>query len=162
MLFTSNCFGQSQNQLRVVLSEQLKNSHTNEDWYVPIFKATFGLRANEASWKDSSENHSIRQIVSHLSFYNGRVLAAFQGNKVPDFTGENEETFHQMNDLTWDQAVNRLDSIQAKWEEMVEKCSEDQLVKWSSTIANVCSHNAYHTGQIIYIRKRNGWWPKSK
>jgi hypothetical protein len=42
--------------------------------------------------------------------------------------------------------------------------SEDEgmLNEWSSSIANMCSHNAYHTGQIVYIRKKNGWWQESK
>lgn len=24
------------------------------------------------------------------------------------------------------------------------------------------THNAYHTGQIIYIRKQQGWWDEKK
>jgi hypothetical protein len=37
-----------------------------------------------------------------------------------------------------------------------------QLNKWSYSIANIAAHNAYHSGQIIYIRKHNGWWKTTK
>ncbi|WP_157815907.1 DinB family protein [Spirosoma pollinicola] len=146
--------------VRTILLEQLKNTHTNEDWFTPLKKATGGLTAIQANWRDSTVNHSIGQLVSHLIFWSERVLTAFQGNTAPDFSGNNEETFERFTNVSWDQAIVKLDSIQIKWYQSVEKATDKQLAKWSSSVANICSHNAYHTGQIIYIRKKNRWWPK--
>ncbi len=148
--------------LKSILIEQLKNTHTNEDWFTPLNKAISGLTAEQANWADSSENHSIGQLVTHLTFWNERVLMAFHNNTVPDFTGNNQETFTKFDKTHWEQSVHRLDSIQRQWEYAVEHATDEQLAKWSSSIANLCSHNAYHTGQIIYIRKRNGWWKLPK
>jgi hypothetical protein len=30
------------------------------------------------------------------------------------------------------------------------------------TIANICTHNAYHIGQIVYVRKLQGSWNPDK
>ena len=144
--------------VKMILLEQLRNTHTNEDWYMPLKDATAGLTAQQANWKDNTDNHSIGQLVSHLCYYNERVLSAFEDNKMPDFAGENERTFRELSDEHWEQAVKKLDSIQTQWYQLVEKATNEQIAEWGSTIANLCSHTAYHTGQIIYIRKRNGWW----
>jgi len=52
--------------------------------------------------------------------------------------------------------------VQIAWENAVENASDEQLNEWSFSVANISSHNAYHTGQIIYIRKKNNWWDSSK
>ena len=121
-----------------------------------------GVTAEQSNWRDNSENHSIGQLVSHLIFWNERVLNAFDGNTLPDFNDDNNITFNQYEVEKWPLAIKKLDSIQTVWEQKVLSASDEQLKEWSSNIANVCSHNAYHTGQIIYIRKRNGWWRKKE
>ena len=148
--------------VRSILLEQLKNTHTIPDWYVPLNDALDGLTAEQAHWTDSTENHSICQIASHLLFWNGRILTAFQGNTPPDFGDNNEVTFTRYCRGDWPETVKKLDSIQTQWERSIADATEEQLNVWSSEVANVSSHNAYHTGQIVYIRKRNGWWGASQ
>ena len=46
----------------------------------------------------------------------------------------------------------------AAWEIAVKNADEIKLKKWYSNIAHIGTHNAYHTGQILYIRKMKGWW----
>lgn len=145
---------------KALLLEQLKNTHTQEAWFAPLDTAIRGLTAEQANWSDSTDNHSIGQLVAHLSFWNERVLKSFQGNTPPDFKGNNQETFTGFDQHQWQALVHRLDSIQTMMEQVVAGASQQDLSKWSATIANVCSHNAYHTGQMVYIRKRNGWWKK--
>ncbi len=53
---------------------------------------------------------------------------------------------------------SRLDSIQQQIEQLVSDAPAEDLEKWEETINNLSMHNAYHTGQMVYIRKRNGWW----
>lgn len=146
--------------VRLILLEQLRNTSTNEDWFVPLKKATSGLTAEQANWQDSTDNHSIGQLVSHLIFWNERILTAFQAKTAADFNSDNEVTFRRFTTIGWQQALARLDSTQINWYQSVENATDKQLAEWCSSIANVCSHNAYHTGQIIYIRKQHGWWPK--
>ncbi len=146
--------------LKSLLIEQLKNSHENQEWFVPTKIAIDDITAEQSSWKDSSENHSIGELVFHLYFWNEMNLRAFNGEDMTDFNVDNEITFKKYSDTEWKTAIRKLDSIQKEWELMIKKASEEQLLEWSSEITNMTAHNAYHTGQIIYIRKRNGWWDK--
>ena len=61
--------------LRSVLLEQLRTTHDEKDWFVPIDVAVEGLTADQASWKDGSGNHSVGQMTNHLLFWNRRELA---------------------------------------------------------------------------------------
>lgn len=148
--------------IRSLLLEQLKQTHTEEDRFAPIHVALDGVTAEQSNWRDSSENHSIGQLVGHLIFWNERVLHAFQGNTLPDSNDDNPVTFRQYDKEEWPLAIKKLDRIQTAWEQEVLAASEEQLNEWASSILKVCSHNAYHTGQIIYTRKRNGWWRKTE
>ena len=144
--------------VKSLLLEQLKNTHTDQDWFVPVKKAIAGVTLEQAKWKDKANNHSIGELVSHLIFWNERVLTAFKEENVPEFNDDNDTTFEICEGIGWIAEKEKLDSIQNEWEELVEKATDDQLMKWHMSIANICTHNTYHTGQIIYIRKQNGWW----
>lgn len=146
--------------LKSLLGEQLKNTHTNQEWFVPTKIALEGLSVEQSNWKDSTENHSIGELVSHLTFWNEVNLRGFKGEDMSGFDVNNEITFKKYSDKEWKIAVEKLDSIQTEWERFTENATEEQLNEWSSDIANMTAHNAYHTGQIIYIRKHHGWWPK--
>lgn len=98
----------------------------------------------------------------HLIFWNERNPIVFQGGKAPDFTGNNGETFTRFNPANWEKPVARLDSVESSLEDVFAKATDEQAEKWAETAANIASHNAYHTGQIIYIRKHKGWWDPEK
>ncbi|MBP2832392.1 DinB family protein [Aquimarina sp. U1-2] len=147
--------------MRLFLVEQLKNTHTQQDWFVPTNKALEGLTFEQANVKDSTDNHSISEIVSHILYWNEINLRAFKEEEVDDnITNDNQnaETFKISSGKDWSKTVQKLDSIQTEWELAVEKTSDQQIYLWQHEIADIAAHNAYHTGQIIYIRKKNGWW----
>ena len=144
--------------VKTLLIQQLKSTHTNEEWFVPTKKAIEGLNLEQSNWRDSTENHSLGELTSHLIFWNEMNLKAFKGEKVSEFNDNNKETFKINNGQDWQYAIKKLDSIQTEWERLTENATEEQIMEWSAEIANMASHTAYHTGQIVYIRKRNGWW----
>jgi hypothetical protein len=146
--------------IKSLLVQQLENAHTNQQWYVPTKKAVDGLTLKQSNWKDSTDNHSIGELVSHLIFWSELNLKAFKGEKVTDINDENKnkETFKINNGKDWQNAVNKLDSIQTEWERVTKNATDKQIADWNVEIANMSAHTAYHTGQIIYIRKMNGWW----
>lgn len=145
-------------EVKSILVDLLKNSHTEQHWFVPTKTALEGLTAQQSNWRDSTENHSIGELVSHLVFWNEINLRAFKGEDMTDFEVDNETTFKMYSEREWLSLVNKLDSIQIEWEPLILKATDKQLTEWSKEIANIQAHNAYHTGQIIYIRKQNGWW----
>lgn len=157
-VYLSDAQKDSAPSIKAILLEQLTTTHNVKDWFVPAYIAVQGLTASQANWKDSSENHSIAQLTTHLIFWNTQLLDKFKGAKPSAFSGNNKETFTAVNEKTWSATVLQLDSVLAEWEHAVEKADEKKLQTWYSTIAHIGTHNAYHTGQILYIRKMKGWW----
>ena len=148
--------------LKTVLVEQLKTTHNKKDWFVPVNVALEGLTAEQAMWKDGSGNHSVGQLAYHLLFWNERQLATFQGKKEVAFSGNNEETFNSFDKNSWTQTVTKLDQVLTALEKIVQEADESKLKSWAPTIANISTHNAYHTGQIIFVRKLQGSWDPEK
>ena len=148
--------------LKSVLLEQLKTTHNQEDWFVPVNIAIAGLTPEQAAWKDETENHSIAQLVNHLIFWNQQQLAKFKGEKPAAFSGDNKETFTGLDKAGWEASAKQIDEVLTALEKTVEEADEAKLAKWAGTIARISTHNAYHTGQIIYIRKMKGNWDPAK
>jgi uncharacterized damage-inducible protein DinB len=149
--------------LKSILLEQFKTTHNDQDWFVPASKAIEGMTADQAKWKDGNANHSIAQLVSHLIFWNQTQLAQLQGKKPPAYSGKNDETFDVNVDKgTWESMVKQLDDNLTEWEKAIASADDKTLAQWASTIAHVSAHNAYHTGQILYIRKQQGSWNPEK
>jgi uncharacterized damage-inducible protein DinB len=44
------------------------------------------------------------------------------------------------------------------WEKAVEAADDKKIADNASLIAHVGAHNAYHIGQIIFVRKEQGSW----
>jgi uncharacterized damage-inducible protein DinB len=144
--------------LKSILLEQLRTTHNQKDWFVPVNIALEGLSAEQAMWRDSSGNHSIGQLTTHLIFWNEQQLAKFKGEKPVAFNGNNDETFSNFDKNSWNATVKKLDEVLTEWEKLVQAADENKLKDWYSAIAHIGTHNAYHTGQIIYIRKEQGSW----
>ncbi|MFL6516156.1 MAG: DinB family protein [Chthoniobacterales bacterium] len=148
--------------LKSILLEQLRETHNQEQWFVPVKVAIEGLTAEQAAWKDGTDNHSIAQLVNHLIFWNKQQLAKFNGEKPVAFSGDNNETFAGLDKAAWDASVKQIDDVLTAWEKAIEGADDAKLAKWYSTIGRISTHNAYHTGQIIYIRKMKGNWDPAK
>lgn len=144
------------------LLHQLKTTHTEKEWFVPINIALEGVTAEQANWTDGSGNHSIGQLAYHLLFWNKRQLAKINGQPEGEFSGNNDETFTKFNQAEWTHIVTGVDSVLTAFEKAVEAADETKLKEWYPTIANISAHNAYHTGQVIYVRKLQGAWDPDK
>lgn len=148
--------------LKSILLEQLKTTHDVKDWFVPANVAVEGLTAEQASWKDGSGNHSIGQLAAHLVFWNQQQLSKMKGEPPPKFSGNNQDTFDSFDAATWSTTVRQLDSVMKDIEALVEKADDKALAGWASAVAHIGTHNAYHVGQILYVRKMKGWWDSEK
>jgi uncharacterized damage-inducible protein DinB len=148
--------------LREVLLAELKSTHNNEDWFVPANIAVKGLTVEQASWTDGKGNHSVGQLAYHLVFWNRQSLAKLKGEQPEKFSGNNDETFDKFDSKTWSDTVQQLDSVLSELEKWVETADEAKLKESAATFTHISTHNAYHIGQIIYVRKEQGSWdPKN-
>ena len=148
--------------LRSILLEQLRTTHNEKDWFVPISVAVEGLTAEQASWKDGSGNHSVGQLSNHLLFWNKRELLKFKGEPEEKFSGNNDETFNNFDSKKWSDTVKQLDQVMIELEKLVETVDDNKLQALASEIAHIGTHNSYHVGQIIFVRKLQGSWNPDK
>jgi uncharacterized damage-inducible protein DinB len=151
--------------LRSLLLSELHSTHDKAEWFTPMNTAVAGLSAEQAKWVphnaqgklDPNANHSVGMLTYHLVFWNENVLARLRGEK-PANPSSNDETFNDFDAARWDELVQRLDRVMKNIEAEVEKLPEEKLAKVAPTISHVSTHNAYHTGQILYVRKLQGSW----
>jgi hypothetical protein len=159
--------------MKEFIIEQLKAAHNTTSWQVPLSTAVSGLTQEQALWRSEGDtNNSIFEIVSHLIFWNERNLNKFRGVPLTPMNGDNTSTFENTENYTWEAAINKLDIILSEWEEAISGAGENKLSgpafedtsagNWYSVISNLSLHNAYHTGQIVVLRKLQGCWDSSK
>ena len=153
---------QKEPTLRSILLEQFRNVWNKEDWYVPISVALEGLTAKQAMWKPADSSHSVGELAYHILFWNRELLDTFTGRKSAPFSGNNNETFTAFTEASWATTVQQLNQVMADLEKTIETADEATLKKWASTIDHLNTHTAYHTGQILYIRKLAGNWDPNK
>jgi uncharacterized damage-inducible protein DinB len=148
--------------LRDVLLAELRSTHNSEEWFVPANIAVKGLTPEQAKWTDGKGNHSVGQLAYHLVFWNQQSLSRLRGEKPAKFSGNNDETFNNFDSKTWNDTVQQLDQVLTDIEKWVEGADETKLKEAAQTLTHISTHNAYHIGQIIYVRKEQGSWdPKN-
>ncbi len=149
--------------LKSVLLDQLRSTHNKAEWFVPINTAVEGLTPEQAKWTDGSGNHSVGQLAAHLLFWNARQLATFRGENPGKYNNNNDETFNNNFDAkAWTEIVHKLDQVMTDFEKAVEAADDAKIQKQAADIAHVGAHNAYHVGQIIFVRKLHGTWNPEK
>lgn len=165
LLMSGGVFAQTQKPpttLRGILLEQLKTTHDQEDWFVPAKVAVAGLTAEQAQWTPGHGGHSVGQLAYHLWYWDARALDRFNGLKPGPYDGNNDETFTNFTPAQWSDLVNKLEQVQLDWEKAVENADDAKLEANASLVEHVAMHNAYHVGQILYVRKLEGVWDPAK
>ena len=148
--------------LKSSLLDQLRTTHDQQDWFVPIRPAIKGVTAAQASWRPPGGDHSIGQLTNHLLFWNSQQLAKFKHLAPAKFGGDNDETFNAFDEARWDEVREKLDQVLTELEKLVAGADEKTLQSWVATLGRIATHNAYHTGQILLLRKMQGAWDPAK
>jgi DinB superfamily len=141
--------------LKTVLLQELRETHNQKNWFVSEKEAVAGLTAEQAAWSDG-KNHSVGQLVQHLNFWNSANLARLKHQPAPKVT-DNDTTF-AFDSTQWDSAQKEFDRLMGELEQFVESADEATLAKISPTVARIAQHNAYHIGEMVTSRKKQGTW----
>jgi uncharacterized damage-inducible protein DinB len=150
-----------------ILLEQFLCIQKKSHWFVSFQSAVAELTPEQAVWKKSDTENSIKEIVSHLVFWNERFLNLFKGIPVEKMAGNNDSTFTFLEELDWNGVIERFTNVIIGWSDTIGQCQDeklDQLVKegaketWSESLSSITLHNAYHIGQIVTIRKMQESW----
>ncbi len=159
---SSNAQSSAPMTLKQIMLKQLKTTHNLEEWFVPLNVAIAGLTPEQANWKEKGSDHSVAELTTHLIFWNSEQLAKFLNQPAPAYSGNNSETFSAANKNDWEAIAKKADSVLTAWERAIEAADDARLASWYDAIGHISTHNAYHTGQIVYIRKVQGSWNPEK
>ncbi|WP_339313045.1 DinB family protein [Paenibacillus sp. FSL M7-0896] len=160
-----------ENKISDVLIENWDYVMDVEDWQPPLSAALEGVNNEQAVWKpEGAAGNSIWENVNHLTYYKERLLRKLKGmEKLPDLES-NDATFTVTGsgEEDWKQAVDKLKSIHASLREIIVAL-EEGAYEWGGSghapgeeVMSLILHDAYHTGQIVLVRKLQGSWPSTR
>lgn len=150
-----------------LLSDQLLANANDPSWYDPFSDSVKNLSEEQAFWKPDENCNSIAEIVQHLLYWNETWQTRYKKshvNAVPSI-GDNNKSFVIPENTDFTDLKERLLEVLLKWQELLtEEKLESEVngfpvpAKWWEILGNVTTHNAYHIGQIIFIRKLQKSW----
>jgi hypothetical protein len=141
--------------LKTVLLQELRETHNEKGWFVSEKEAVAGLTPEQAAWNDG-KNHSVGQLVAHLNFWNSANLARLKHQPTPK-VGDNDATF-AFDPKQWDEAQKEFNRVMEEIEQFVQSADDATLAKIAPTVARIAQHNAYHIGEMVTSRKKQGTW----
>ncbi|MBU5214894.1 DinB family protein [Heyndrickxia oleronia] len=150
-----------------VLSDQLLANANDPSWYLPFSDSVENLSEEEALWKPNENSNSIAEIVQHLLYWNETWQTRYQKshlNAVPSIENNNN-SFIIPENKTFNDLKEELLKVLLQWQDLLTEEKIESNVngfpvpaQWWAILGNVVTHNAYHIGQIIYIRKLQKSW----
>ncbi|WP_394190902.1 DinB family protein [Paenisporosarcina quisquiliarum] len=151
-----------------LLVKVLDSTYDKESWYAPFKAAIEGLTAQQASWKPSGEaTKSIWENVNHLIYYKERLAVNIAGREWNNPL-DGDQTFflteQSGDEYEWSKVVERAEIAQRNLRDILSKTSSEKLGENSheEKLLDIMLHDAYHTGQIMLIRKMQGAWPSER
>ncbi|MBE7121249.1 DinB family protein [Bacillus cereus] len=149
-----------------VLSDPLLANANDPSWYLPFSDSVERLSEEHAFWTPNEESNSIAEIVQHLLYWNQTWQTRYQKSNVDAVPSiGNNNSFIIPEKHTFAALKKQLLEVLLRWQELLsEEKVEREVngypghVKWWAILGNVSTHNAYHIGQIIYIRKLQNSW----
>ncbi|MQR94488.1 DinB family protein [Fictibacillus phosphorivorans] len=149
------------------LLKVLDSTFDKESWYAPLKLAIEGLTAKQASFRPPGESmKSIWENVNHLIYYKERLVANLEGQEWTRMDGN--DTFFIIkqteDDDDWNLTIDRAEKVHDKLKELLNKMSSEDLKEsgLESDLIDIFLHDAYHTGQIMLLRKMQGSWPSHR
>lgn len=152
-------------EFREVLLQNWDYCMEKEDWYPPMSDALKDLTAEQAVWKPSEgPANSIWENVQHLLFYKKRLLARIRETAEVQEGVTNDDTFRvpDAGEEAWRTTVEEYAKVHAELRRELEHMPKQELTEDPQRVVSLITHDAYHIGQIILLRKLQGSWPATR
>src|SRR5580698_3512851 len=94
--------------LRALLIADLRSTHNQPEWFLPLSTSVAGLTPEQAKWIPTNSagkvnpnaNHSVGMIANHILFWDRNALAQLKGEPTTS-PNTNDETFNDFNPANW-------------------------------------------------------------
>ncbi|MEJ1240843.1 DinB family protein [Chryseolinea sp. T2] len=146
-------------------------SYDVEGWHPPLKDALENMHAEGALWRPHQDAHNVWELLNHLICYKDRFVSRLEGIVFEPAITDNEQTFQRgigTTESEWQARLSHLAYIQAVIREKVLTFSDADLDKplpeapIGGQLLSLASHDSYHTGQIMFLRKLQGLWPQKR
>jgi uncharacterized damage-inducible protein DinB len=155
--------------IRDSLLRQFATCYDTNSWFVAVRNAIDGLNVEQACYKPNDDVNCIWETLSHLAYYNYAYLQRFKGIAHEYDVSSNDETFStgEYTEAAWQAEVVRFDAVMQEFQGLIaaadeskfdEQVAADNTRTWGELISDINTHNAYHAGQILSLRKLQGSW----
>ncbi|KMK75885.1 DltD domain-containing protein [Alkalihalobacillus pseudalcaliphilus] len=148
---------------KVILLDQLLANANDRSWYLSFQEAVEGLSQEEAFWKPDEDSHNIAEIVQHLIYWNEVWQIRYEQAHflAVEPIENNANSFLVPTGSDFPTLKNKLLTTLLKWQDLLSETDKLEssvtgfpvAAEWWALISNATTHNAYHIGQIVYIRK---------
>ncbi|TCS95783.1 DUF1572 family protein [Hazenella coriacea] len=154
-----------------ILSDQFLANANDPSWYRPFSESVEDLTEEQALWRPNENCLSIAEIVQHLIYWNQCWQTRYIESSidVAPKIADNNLSFKIPENITFHDLKETLLDVLLKWDDLlsIEKIESDVIgfpekAKWWQILSNSTTHNAYHIGQIIFIRKLQNSWETEK
>jgi uncharacterized damage-inducible protein DinB len=131
--------------------------------YPALLESLDGLTAEQAAWKPAPDRNSIWQILDHLVFTNQWGIDMFEKGSAGSYVWSEP----QVSEANWQALLAELkDTHERLRAAMAHYLTDESLLEFPVPNANqtmlelvlstACTHQAYHVGQIDYIKGLQG------
>lgn len=149
-------------------SKALVQSLIGERGHLPIARALSDIDLELSGRSLEHSPYTIYQLISHMNYWQDFMLTHLKGEKpqMPANVSESWPTEVQaVDEATWQDVLDRfLQGIDYACELARTVNLEQPLVHFPGETAagllrNIASHNTYHLGEIVLLRRLFGAWP---
>lgn len=120
-----------------------------------------GLSGEQASAVLPGAPWSIATLLAHMIFWQERRIGWASGVDQPDFSPE--QNFPAVSPEQWDELVGQFLTGFSRLQGLAGSAdTASELYRGRSVgymLASQSTHNAYHLGQIVLLRRLQGSWP---
>ena len=152
----TNIFTENED-LRNFIQNQFRTTYNQTEWFVSFQDAVKGLTEEQAKQKVSENLPTIFEIVTHLTYWNERHLRGARNETFDTALKDNEETFSKTKSANWQELYKNAEAVFSEWIAELASATNGAATD-AGTTGNIIIHNAYHIGQIVFLRKLQGSW----
>lgn len=142
---------------RDLLLMTLDQAFDKPSWHGPnLLAAVRGVNANQAFYRPADERHNIWELVTHLAYWKHivrRRLTGVRGRVVFARPGRNWFPTPPPTTAEWRAELALLKREHAALRATVAALPAAQLRSRARMILGVASHDLYHAGQIVLLKR---------
>ena len=138
--------------------------------YIPAVHALEGLSAADAERRIPGANHSVAEVVAHMTFWLDWFVRRCEGESVP-MPEHAAAGWPSISRGSWPEVQQQYFAALERASALTERARRDDPIsppldlpslahyRIRDAVVHMATHNAHHLGQVIVLRQLLGSWP---